>query len=371
MLAVFNPQSLTSRERLDSIDALRGFAALYVLAYHLSLLPNPNLAVPGWAGKYILTGGTGVTLFFVISAFCLCLTIRRHGQEPSPAMRFYIRRIFRIAPLFYLCLVAYWVRDRLWFGVSHSLPEVLLNMSFSFNFVPGRNEGYVWASWTLGVEMVFYLTFPIIFRFVNNLWKSAVFFSLTLLVSYLYVKLAGFIPIADSLRESFMRTSLLRHMPTFALGMVAFFAFEKFVQKKTINRLYAFLLVGVAFYGYDALLSGRLFFLNDYYWQGVIYGTLLLGLSIYPLGLLVNKLSCFYGRISYSVYLLHPTLIAALTPAYRFIYLLPMPVTLQYGTCLLLTLAILTPFAYLSFRFIENPGMRLGSRIAKKWFFRV
>lgn len=357
----------TSQERLDSIDALRGFAALYVVLYHLALLPNPNLSVPAWGGKYILTGGTGVTLFFVISAFCLCLSMRRHRQEPSPALRFYTRRLFRIAPLFYFCLAAYWVRDWLWFKVAHSLPEVLLNMSFAFNFVPGRNEGYVRASWTIGVEMVFYMIFRFIFRYVNNLWKSVVFFFLTLLVAYGYMELVKLLPIADSLRESFVRTSFLRQMPIFALGIIAFFAFEEFIQNKVINRLWAFLLVGSALYGYNALLSGKLnFFLNEYYWQGVIYGVLLLGLAVAPLGLLVNRRSCFYGEISYSVYLLHPTLVAALTPLYRHIYSMPMPVTLQYGACLLLTLSILTPLAYLSFRFIEKPGMRLGSRLAKK-----
>ena len=113
------PVPLPSGERLDSIDALRGIAALYVLVYHVALIPQPNLGVPSWAARYVLTGGTGVTLFFIVSAFCLCLSMRTHQDEPSPTMRFYVRRVFRIVPLFYLWLAASWVRDWLLHGVRH------------------------------------------------------------------------------------------------------------------------------------------------------------------------------------------------------------------------------------------------------------
>ena len=50
--------------RFAYVDTLRGLAALYVLFYHLALLPNPDLEVPYWAKRIVLSGGTGVTLFF-------------------------------------------------------------------------------------------------------------------------------------------------------------------------------------------------------------------------------------------------------------------------------------------------------------------
>lgn len=42
--------------RFAYIDTLRGLAALYVLFYHLTLFPNPDLAVPHWAKQIVLTG---------------------------------------------------------------------------------------------------------------------------------------------------------------------------------------------------------------------------------------------------------------------------------------------------------------------------
>jgi pyruvate dehydrogenase E1 component len=58
-LAADPPQSPS---RLAFIDSLRGLAALYVLVYHLVLVPNPDLAMPGWIRPIIMNGGSGVTL---------------------------------------------------------------------------------------------------------------------------------------------------------------------------------------------------------------------------------------------------------------------------------------------------------------------
>jgi peptidoglycan/LPS O-acetylase OafA/YrhL len=105
---------------------------------------------------------------------------------------------------------------------------------------------------------------------------------------------------------------------------------------------------------------------DKYYLRGVIYGILLLGLSIAPLWLFVNRVTRFYGEISYSVYLNHPTLVFGLIPVYRSIYALHWRPTFQYGACLLLTLSLLTALSYCTYSFIEQPGIRLGKRLIKK-----
>jgi peptidoglycan/LPS O-acetylase OafA/YrhL len=191
-----------SGERLESIDALRDLAALYVLVYHLALIPTPKLKVPSWAARYVLTGGTGVTLFFIVSAFFLCLSMRTHRNEPAPVARFCLRRVFRVIPLFYLWMVLSWVRDFL-LGVRHPWWEVLLNASFSsFNFLAGKNEGIVWSGWTLGVEMVFYLLFPLIFCYAGTLLKSLLFFAARPGIAFFFARLSVDLPIPDSARES-------------------------------------------------------------------------------------------------------------------------------------------------------------------------
>jgi peptidoglycan/LPS O-acetylase OafA/YrhL len=179
--------------------------------------------------------------------------------------------------------------------------------------------------------------------------------------------MATYLPIADAARESFMRTSILVQMPVFALGMVAFFVFERFIRGRALSRVWGFLLAVGAMLTYDSLIAGRLPpVFASIYGQGIIYSMLLIGLAVTPFGLLVNPVSRFYGKISYSVYLNHPTFVFVLTPVYRFVYSVDARPTIQYGTCLLLTLLILTAVAYGTYRLVERPGMRLGSFLMRR-----
>ena len=61
--------------RLEFLDALRGLAAAYVLMYHMVFVAQPNLALPRWVEKVAHAGGSGVTLFFIVSAFSLYYTM--------------------------------------------------------------------------------------------------------------------------------------------------------------------------------------------------------------------------------------------------------------------------------------------------------
>jgi hypothetical protein len=59
----------SNSKHLSSVEALRGVAAVYVVCFHMTWLPSPPLGIPGWLRPLILSGGTGVALFFVVSAF--------------------------------------------------------------------------------------------------------------------------------------------------------------------------------------------------------------------------------------------------------------------------------------------------------------
>jgi len=65
-------------------------------------------------------------------------------------------------------LVFHAVRDPLYFGWRHSVWEWTKSVLFVFNFFPGSEQGIVWASWTIGVEMVFYTVFPLLFARVRS-----------------------------------------------------------------------------------------------------------------------------------------------------------------------------------------------------------
>jgi peptidoglycan/LPS O-acetylase OafA/YrhL len=86
----------TPGERLAYLDALRGYAILMVIAVHATQyaqsLPQPVLAVTA-------QGARGVQLFFVISALALMISWHKRNDGAVP---FYLRRFFRIAPMFWL-----------------------------------------------------------------------------------------------------------------------------------------------------------------------------------------------------------------------------------------------------------------------------
>jgi peptidoglycan/LPS O-acetylase OafA/YrhL len=89
------------------------------------------------------------------------------------------------------------------------------------------------------------------------------------------------------------------------------------------------------------------------------------GLLISPLGVIVNRVIRFYGEISYSLCLNYPVIIYVSSPVFAWFYAHAWPVFAQYGFCLVLTLSVLTVLSLVTYRFVEKPGMRLGSLLIK------
>lgn len=352
---------------LAFVDSLRGLAALYVLIYHTALLPSPQLSVPFWAERIAMYGGSGVTLFFVVSAFTLTMTMRLRSGEEGLIKKFYIRRIFRIVPLFYVLLLITGIRDKLIFDVIHSWKVLLVNGMFIYNLIPGQQESIVWAGWTLGVEMLFYLVFPFIYRYTTDIWKSMVFLLFSMILSSIHNHLTPhYFEILNIPIGTYIYFSVFNQLPSFAVGIVVYYIYEYLHKGGVYNNnkdiAYIFLLGGLL--GLAALLEGKAsFLLAGLYWQAIFYSLILLGLSLHPARLFVNKLSAFFGKISFSVYLNHPTIVFLLAPVYKIIYDYAYINSLGYVISLLVTLTLVTSVSYITYRLIEIPGMQVGKRL--------
>jgi peptidoglycan/LPS O-acetylase OafA/YrhL len=83
------------------------------------------------------------------------------------------------------------------------------------------------------------------------------------------------------------------------------------------------------------------------------------------MSILVNRVTVFLGKISYSMYLLHPVLVYAIMPVYTSIYKLPVSLSMKFIACSLLTLLPLVAISYCTFLLIESPGIQLG-----KWLLQ-
>jgi peptidoglycan/LPS O-acetylase OafA/YrhL len=170
-LASINSISLPgSQKRLDGIDLLRGLAIFFVLMNHVNIrllgadviytkfLPAQLVHFLVWNGQL------GVQMFFVVSGFLITsITLRRWGSLSQVSLRdFYLLRFARIAPLLLLLLA---VLSGLHF--AHLNHFVVSAQTFHVNVLEAR-RGYLPGNWdilwSLSVEEMFYLFFPIVCR---------------------------------------------------------------------------------------------------------------------------------------------------------------------------------------------------------------
>lgn len=146
----FRSQFLSERY-WPQLDGLRAVSIILVLAAHT--------ADPLWSP---LNGSLGVTLFFVISGFLITTLLLREeaAYETVSLSRFYIRRVFRIVPLYVLALALAAVLVlvfRLGQGGSDFLERLPLLLTFNGELA---GSGTFSHSWSLGIEEKFYILWP-------------------------------------------------------------------------------------------------------------------------------------------------------------------------------------------------------------------
>ncbi len=351
---------------LSGVDALRGIAAGYVVCLHVTMVPFPHLATPDWIRPLILSGGTGVMMFFVVSAFTLSISWFSRKDGSHPVRNFCVRRIFRIVPLFYALLAAMLLREwHLWRHIP-SFNEIVLNACMLFNLVPGKSTGIVWASWTIGVEMLFYLMFPLVIKAASTAVRLVVCFIGALIVAVLFYQGVQYSHLPNINKGEYFSTGLALHLPVFVLGVVAYKIFSSRLFRQVRARWVGGLLIATALISHVVLAySGMYLGRVGADWSAPAWTLLVLGLVISPVSPIVNAVTRFYGRISYSVYLNHPLVVVLLVPTYARIYRHLPGAGLGLLTCLVATFSVLTPWAYITYRLIEQPGIRFGSRLIK------
>lgn len=153
--------------RIPSLDGLRGIAILCVLlghgSYSLSLLPGPFFTFAG-------NGALGVSIFFVLSGFLIYnLSVREFQKTGGFSWKqFYLRRVLRIFPCFYLFIAVILVLKTMG-KLTLTWPMIIGAGTFSQNYVhlwsnlSGPSDYFVIGHyWTLALEEQFYLTWPVL-----------------------------------------------------------------------------------------------------------------------------------------------------------------------------------------------------------------
>ena len=162
MLEDLKPGSST-RYRYDGIQALRFIAAAMVVATHSTFYTHerldPTLRV--WSN-----GTRGVEIFFVISGFVMIISARRYVGGIKDSLDFFLRRLERVAPLYWLATLSKLTALVLIpAAVLHAVIDPI-SIIKSLMFIPSRNvdgniEPLLGVGWTLIFEMFFYSVFAI------------------------------------------------------------------------------------------------------------------------------------------------------------------------------------------------------------------
>ncbi|MGH7462777.1 MAG: acyltransferase family protein, partial [Longimicrobiales bacterium] len=255
------------------------------------------------------------------------------------------------------------------FRTLHGPGEVLAQLTFVFNLIPTMQEGFVWASWTIGVVMLFYAVFPLVYRYVRGSADAAgLFFGCLLL--WLLVQLSlDYSIMPEHWKKSILQWSCLKHFPILAVGVLLFHLFRQVLKAplaEDARRAVGNALIWGGAFAFAALLQGWLpaIFGASYYWQGMAFAVLSLGLALSPWRWLVNAATRYAGKISYSICLWHPSVVFFLAPVYTAIYRHSPSLTISFLACLAFTFAVLLPLAALSYRLIEKPGMQMGKTVS-------
>ncbi len=213
------------------VDICRGVAILMVISVHVGLALD---GLPVWLVHSTALGQLGVQLFFVTSAYTLCESASRRRSEKRWVLGFFVRRWFRIAPLYYIAIFFYFcvslVTAR--YGnpsiLNYSEAAIAANLIFIHGFFPFANNNIVPGGWSIGCEMAFYSIFPLIFIWLSSLKSDAkrgayaalfaVSISCASCIFALYIN-----DTAITGNNTFYYYNIGNQMPCFLVGMAAFY----------------------------------------------------------------------------------------------------------------------------------------------------
>ena len=358
--------------RYDYLDALRGWAILGVLAVHGAL------AFPGalpLSLSYAVAGRYGVQLFFMVSAYTIVLTLdraRRQGRQDWTA--FFIRRGFRILPLFWMGIVLYaLVPGRLSPPAAGSPLDYVLTALLQHGWHPTRIDLLVPGGWSIAAEGTFYLLVPLCYGLIRS-WQAALWLLLGSLAfaEAAFQALAGlynghrlFADVPIQAMPIFVYGWFPAQMPVFACGILVYQLARAQEERPWSKATGAVLLATGAMAIFNVITINKRGWITEHVFFALAFVPLMLGLKAYPARLLVNPVTRFLGKISYSVYLLHfavLTQVKHLVPAFH----LPPQHEMDMPTFLLtwgLTILGTVPLAWLSYRCVEQPGIDLGGKV--------
>ena len=396
LTTLFNPPP----SNFTSIDGLRAISILLVIAFHVVWLRGEYVGPAAWTAivsdpalSILLRGDLGVDVFFVISGFLIAhLLITEYRTRGTISIRqFYVKRAVRLLPAYFFVLTIVWVLKIL---DGQACETLWANVLFINNFVSAERQCMPW-SWSLAVEVHFYIAFPFALLLLYRLQRS----QLTCLFLILLVGVAvrgvtnlqnnQHIPIVaepwvdlDQYIEAFnVYDKTYTRFGALVCGVIAAYLYHNngavdYLERSRVEAFTGFLLAAMCMMvivvplvrapdtHWMPIAEFLYLALDRYIFSAAIAYLLLLSLCMHGPGRIIGTLlssRIWYpiAQLSYSTYLVH---VIVVTVCYRY-FLNPM--NLSYAAFLgdlLITIVLSLLAALVVYVSIERPMMSLRSR---------
>lgn len=348
-----------AKKRIHGPDILRGIAALSVIFFHVLYVTGiPYSQLNLWiTGRFDFF----VRIFFMISAFSMAYVYIDKINSLHDLKIFYLKRAFRIAPLFYFVIILNIIIAIITSNPIANVDDIFLNSLFVFSLIPGKHGSLVGGGWSIGIEMIFYILFPFFLVIAGNIRSALISFSLLLITSLITTKYYGIS--FDGKLNAFGKLNILAHAQFFIVGFIIYHIWVKF--KLDISKS----ICGIAFFAsiIAMILSFRLqSFIPEEIFISAI-GSVLLYSSVLGLPkILDNRLTRYLGLISYSTYLMQFPVISILSWIGFYRYL-----KINYSSSIdanffagLITVVCVVAVSALTYKYIEMPFRNFGRKLA-------
>lgn len=343
---------------IPGLQAIRGISASLIIYFHV-------WALCGFSGKSkVLDSIVGnfdsfVRMFFLLSGFALLCGYEKNLLNDEASLRnFYIKRFFKIAPVFYLAMVCQILLSYLFEHKVYSIISVIMSATLVSGFLPVNQELIVWASWAVAIECIFYLVFPSFVLMVKNKYSLLLSFAVSLMITYNYNDLIG-----EGLANSHI--NILIYASYFFMGGILYKICPFISEMKKGSKwniieipfLIITIILGIVF---SKLFSRDIGMLMAF--------SLIICGAIYGYSRIIdNRITKFLGSISYSTYLLHMIVVQVLSRlgVVQYITNFIPNIYLSYivvGTVILICTCIVS---YFTTRYIEHYWVERGKKYLK------
>ena len=371
--------------KFSFIDAIRGYAILMVIVCH-SVLSYDGMV---WPIKRLASlGWHGVQLFFVASSLTLLLSwSSRKRHESKPALLFFIRRWFRIAPMYFVAFAIYFLLNPP--GVKFSWTQVFSTLTFVNAWSPMQTPtvASAWSSvpgsWSVSDEFGFYLLFPLLATYIRGLRSSLIFLASCLALSLILNSI--FLPnfelyYTQSAASQFIYYWLPNQLPVFAIGFVVFALIGKLLSNQNTVKIRAILssyttviiaASWVLFFSLAYTDASRYLLVSNLHvpihiMASTIFAAIIVVMSLGGKTVFNNAPIQLVGRLSFSAYLVHFGVIHViydLFPGLLGVHTTGVSGVLHCVVFLLLVFMVTFSISWASYTFIEKPFIGLGKRV--------